>query len=232
MYPFVWYNGPLYASAVEDPDRARASERHPINDYIDILLQRFAERGHTLYGSLNLHWLPSLQRDMNSDITEIIAGSDTYNLVLNNNTVQTSTFHTRPPLFDVLRSEVQQALLNVIDEMLSRYGQEPAFKGLVFHLTEPSELWLGGLEGGYSDWDIAQFEADTAITVQVAGAPNPTRFSERYDWLQTNYPTEWMNWRCGRIRDFYQIVSQHMLTTRSDLNLVLIYIAHPMHIIL
>lgn len=222
-HPAVWYDGPVYNSLVETRVTGRGGAGgadFPTAGWMEILLHRFTERGFKFYPTLNVHRLASLVVSMNADETRVKAGEPTYNAVTWDNKVLSETWHHQPPAFNALHPRVSGQVLALVDELADRYAQSPAFGGVLFHLTKCQLLQLGGLEIGYDDWSIAEFEKDTGLTLPVAER-NPERFSQRYEWLMANAKERWIAWRCARMADYYGEAARRLQRHRSDLQLVL-----------
>lgn len=100
-YPMAWYHGPQFPSQREPSDGfgvAVARDRnqysrwttHPV-DWYSGLLERFGREGLGFQGALTLLRLGSLMKNMNIDLEAIKNGADTYNNMLWNDQVQSST---------------------------------------------------------------------------------------------------------------------------------------------
>ncbi|HUW62573.1 MAG TPA: family 10 glycosylhydrolase [Candidatus Bathyarchaeia archaeon] len=101
VYPMAWYHGPQFPSEREPSDgfglvvardRRQYSRwtTHPVDWYAG-LLDRFAREGIGFQGALTLLRLGSLLQKMNIDLDAIRAGADTFNNMLWNDQVQSST---------------------------------------------------------------------------------------------------------------------------------------------
>jgi len=101
VYPLAWYHGPVFPSETEPAggfdmvvtaDRKQYSRwtTHP-EDWYAGLLDRFAKEGLAFQGALTLMRLGSLMEKMNVDLDAIKAGADTYNNMMWNDQVQSST---------------------------------------------------------------------------------------------------------------------------------------------
>ncbi len=104
--------------------------------------------------------------------------------------------------YNPLNPIVQAAYGRQVRAYAQRYGKYANFGGVHFLGINQSSLFFGSLEEGYSDINIEQFEQDTGINV-----PETTerrRFSARRDWLFANAKSQWINWRCQKIRTFYK----------------------------
>ncbi len=100
-YPMAWYHGPQFPSEREPADgfgMAVTRDRlqysrwttHP-EDWYASLLERFAQEGLAFQGALTLLRLGSLMQKMNIDLDAIKNGAETFNNMLNNDQVQSST---------------------------------------------------------------------------------------------------------------------------------------------
>jgi len=229
MHPLVWYEGPIYNSLVEARG-GKGGFYFPTDGWVDILLDRFEERGFRFVALLNVHQLPSLVRDMNADIARIRSGEPTYNTVSGNNEVFVRTWHHRLPMFNALHPEVQERVLALIREMADRYGDSPAFAGVGFHLTVASMLQPGSLDVSYDDWTVREFEKDTGVTAPVPARASD-RFRRRFLWIKEHARDRWIAWRCRRVAQFYARAADVLRRKRPDLKLVVSVLEPPMSII-
>jgi len=102
VYPINWYHGPIIPvksqpasrfNGVTHPKERRQYSRHAFSfsDWLDGLLTDFDREGYHFTGSLTLLRLGNLMEHMNIDQDAINAGAPTYNNILYDGTVQTST---------------------------------------------------------------------------------------------------------------------------------------------
>ena len=137
----------------------------------------------------------------------------------------TTFFSTRPPLPDPLRPEVQDLLIRNLREILDICADNPVVPAVGFRVNGKIGLCYGGETlgksdryTGYSPWDIAEFEADTGVDVPEM-APTP------YEWIAANCWEQWLDWRCGRTRDFWLRSRDEVRSYRDDL---LLYVSCDM----
>jgi len=228
MHPVLWYGGPIYNSLVE----ARGDKggfHFPTSGWLDIVLERFEERGLKFYGLFNVHDLSSLKRTMNGDIKRVQAGEPTFNSVSKDNDVFIKTWHHRASMFNALHPRVQERVLALVEELAERYSRSPAFAGLGFHLTMAQLLQPGGLEVSYDDWTVGQFESDTGLEIPVS-AKDPKRFGKRYEWIMQHAKDRWIRWRCERVAEYYGKVAGILRGKRKDLRFVVTILEPPMAI--
>jgi hypothetical protein len=129
--------------------------------------------------------------------------------------------HGLAPFYNPLNQHVQQAILNVVHEIVQRYSQHPSFAGLAFELSADSYTQLPGELWGLDDDTISRFQHDTGIQVPGAGS---SRFSDRADFLG---PAEsgdgvkpqreaWLKWRAGILAEFYRRLQKELTDVRPD----------------
>jgi hypothetical protein len=210
-YPAVWYCG-MIGKAGYFP------REHP-NDFIRLILNKFETQQLTFMPTINLHSIPLKTKiAVNAKTFKNGAFHPTAVMIQNNGRPNPGRFHGSPPLFNPLHPETQQYINKCVDNLLDRYADSPAFKGIIFHLTKHTTPWFGTIQAGYNDYNIRQFEQDTKIKVQVSHhAPN--RGKLYYEWLMANAKQAWIEWRCQQISIWYKHIAQRLKARRSDLKL-------------
>jgi hypothetical protein len=258
VYPIVWYHHPLYPSQCEPcgtfstvvgPDRNQYSvwtEQPP--DWVGELLETFGRHGLKFKPSLTLLRLGSLMKDMQVDREAIRRGAETYNNMLGNDAVQSSTGDWTPiynvknlqaraegrlsgmaygenhvsglsgPMFNPLHPTVEKAVLALVDEIAGKYGKYPAFQGISVNLWHATILWFARPEFGYDDWTIGLFEKETGTKIPV-DAGSPDRFSRRFAWLRDHHQEAWFAWRCKKIHELFGKIRDALTAHRTDLTL-------------
>ena len=101
IYPIAWYHGPLFPSEREPSgafDAVVARDRKQYvrwtttpTDWYAKMLERFGKEGLEFQGAMTLMRLGSLLEKMNINLEAIKGGADTFNNMLWNNCVQSST---------------------------------------------------------------------------------------------------------------------------------------------
>lgn len=124
------------------------------------------------------------------------------------------------PIFNPLHPIVQEAVLELVKEIVDRYGQYSAFKGISFNIYASSMLWFGCLHAGYDDYTVRLFETETGITVPVDRSA-PDRFSQRYHYLTASCRRAWIAWRCRKIREFFRRMRDEIVARRPDLRMTI-----------
>lgn len=109
---------------------------------------------------------------------------------------------------DPLRPEVQARLMAFMSEFLEKTRGSAAVPMISFKVNGKMGTCYSGdspehpaEDAGYSEWDIAEFEKDTGLT--VGGTKGDTR--SRYEWLRAEPERwqKWMDWRCQRTKEFW-----------------------------
>ena len=123
-------------------------------------------------------------------------------------------------MFNPLHPTVQKAILGIIQEIVDRYGQSPAFKGISMNMWHATITWFFSLKSGYDDYTTRLFEKETGIAIPV-DPKGPDRFSKRYEYLTKNHSEDWINWRCEKIKELHQQMRDIIVKARPDLRLTI-----------
>jgi hypothetical protein len=124
----------------------------------------------------------------------------------------------RVPYYNLLNPEVQNAMLDVVRELVERTAMHPSFGGIAVQLSPegyamlPEEFW------GLDDDTIARFSRDTRIVVPGEG---PERFTARAEFIRANCLNHWLRWRTGQVTAFYQRMAETVTSIRPDAKLYL-----------
>jgi hypothetical protein len=137
----------------------------------------------------------------------------------------TSLCRSRPvqrglaPYYNVLDPRVQQAMLNVLRELISRYARHPSLAGVAVRLSADGYAQLPGPDWGLDDGTIARFERDTKLQVPGYG---PQRFTQRAAFLgQDPQRRAWLDWRAAELAKFYRHVHEELVAIRPGSRLYL-----------
>jgi hypothetical protein len=104
------------------------------------------------------------------------------------------------PYYSPLDPRVQNAMSDVVRELIDRYGQHRSFGGVALQLGPSSYALLPGQFWGYDDATIDQFERATGREVPGDGE---RRFAEREQWLSNAGREDWLRWRAERMAALY-----------------------------
>ncbi len=129
------------------------------------------------------------------------------------------------PGFNPLHPAVQDRYLMILDELVSKLGDSPAYDGVNIRLMTwagNSWFWLCSLNWGYGDWTINQFEKDTGIDVPTpSGDQSLQRFSERYTFLTSKTMVDrWIAWRNGRMLQYIRKMRDVVTAANPDARLI------------
>jgi hypothetical protein len=130
-----------------------------------------------------------------------------------------STQRKLGPYYNVLHPQVQQAMLAVVEEIVTRYEGNPAYAGLAVELSAHSYAQLPGANWGFDDVTIGQFSRDTGVKVPGQGA---TRFATRSQFLMSDsQQPRWIKWRADRLAEFHQKMAKIVTAQRPTAKLYL-----------
>lgn len=118
------------------------------------------------------------------------------------------------PYYNPLDPAVQQAVFDVVDEILERYRGRAAFRGLAIESSSAGWMQFPGLDWGYDDRTIARFENDTSI--RVPSGEGAARFPVRHAFLTHTARPEWTRWRCARLAEFHRRIAQRVAQAIPD----------------
>ncbi len=109
--------------------------------------------------------------------------------------------------YNVLHPQVQDSMLAVLRELISRYGNHSSFAGLALQLCGYGYAQLPGPQWGMDDTTIAHFQNDTKIDVPGDG---PERFARRASFLTGEARTAWLQWRADELGGFYRRIQDEI----------------------
>jgi hypothetical protein len=105
------------------------------------------------------------------------------------------------PHYNLLDPQVQQAMLEVVSELVDRYDHHPALAGVSVQLSSRGYAQLPPLAWGLDDATISRFQQDTGVQIAAAG---PNRFAARYALVAGQHAEAWRGWRAARLSEFYK----------------------------
>ena len=213
LQPTPLYDTGVWASNARDPVR---------KDVLELLLRLFDRDGLKLVPALGFTTpLPALEtmRRKSSAVTTGIEWVDASG--------KTWLEQNRPdrglaPYYNLLNEQVQEAVLDVVREVLARYAGHTSFQGLALQLSANGYAQLLGPEWGLDDDTIGRFGRDTGVTVPGEG---PDRFRQRAEFLlgrdQRKQREAWLTWRAGVIAKFHQRIAEEIAQARPAAKLYL-----------
>ncbi|MFW6125451.1 MAG: family 10 glycosylhydrolase, partial [Pirellulales bacterium] len=166
-------------------------------DVLELLCRLFARRGLTLVPSLDFAApLPALEARLRG------GGPETVGMRWVGPTGKTwsETYPKRRGMaayYNVLHPEVQRAMIEVIEEVVDRYGQHGSFGGVGVQMTAYGYAQLPGPRWGMDDATIRRFTAETDVRVPGSG---PGRFARRAGFLARGPQRDvWLCWRAAKL---------------------------------
>lgn len=121
--------------------------------------------------------------------------------------------------YNVLHPRVQEAMLEVVRELLGRYSHHPSFLGLAVQLSAHGYAQLPGPDWGLDDATIARFSRETQTSVPGSG---PARFADRARFLASEpQRSVWLRWRSEKLHAFHQRLRAEVAASRPGAELFL-----------
>ena len=202
LQPTPRYDTGMFFSTGQDPIR---------KDVVELLYRLFDREGLILIPELQFSTpLPALEKVLTSDGE----GATGIELIARDGRSWRETkasYRGLAPYYNPLNPRVQQAVLEVVEELAGRYRSHESFGGVAIELSSVGYLQLPGLKWGYDDGTIARFEKDTGLRIPSDGQPDAApldRFRRRYEFLTGQVREEWIRWRCQELARFHQRLSE------------------------
>lgn len=123
------------------------------------------------------------------------------------------------PYYNPLNETVQQAMLDVFRELVTRYANHPSFAGVGISISADGYAQLLGPEWGFDDNTIAQFERDMQTRVVVQPGEDP--MLQRTRFLLGEGRAVWLQWRAQKLASLYRKMDQELQTLRPGAKLYL-----------
>ena len=195
----------------------------PTLNYLEMLFQRFSREGLTLIPAIEFDLpIPSLERLLHEHpgITEeILIGNP------------------RDRQYNLLHPAVQQAMGEIVLDLVNRFGHHPSFGGVAVLLAPETYAQLPFAVYPPDDYTFAQFRQETE---QQLGVPFPDeqrlrttmptqqflvqKNAERLQFLQSDRKIwdTWIRWRAAKVSGFYANLARQIASRRSDAPLYLL----------
>jgi len=210
LEPTPRYDTGAYFSTGQDPMR---------KDVLELLLRHFDRDGLALIPELQFSSpLPVLERALaqghDSDRGIELIGSDGRSW-----REARGALRGRAPYYNPLNPRVQDAVLDVVRELVDRYARHPSFRGVALELSSVGYLQFPGLDWGYDDETIERFERATGVAVpSLAGRE---RFKRRHEFLTGRERERWVQWRCDELARFHRRLSDAVTTAGPNVRFIL-----------
>ena len=127
----------------------------------------------------------------------------------------------RAPYYNLLNPVVQNAMLDVVRELVERTASHPSFGGVAVQLSPegyamlPEEFW------GLDDDTISRFSRDTRIIIPDKPGGENDRYLARAELIRSQYLEQWLRWRADQVSNFYRRMAEIVTQSRPDAKLYL-----------
>jgi hypothetical protein len=214
LQPTTRYDTGAYLETGQDPER---------KDVLEMLFRLFDREGLKLIPALEFATpLPDLEailREGEADTQGMVwVGRDGRSWPQVHQSCQ-----GRAPYYNILDGRVQEAMLDVLRELVKRYSHHPSFAGVAIQLSADGYAQLPARSvdsaWGLDDDTIGRFQAATGIKISAEG---PNRFDERFRQLASpQVESGWLTWRAEQVAAFYRRAYQELTAQRPDTRLYL-----------
>jgi hypothetical protein len=129
-----------------------------------------------------------------------------------------------PPHFNALDPGNQQWYVGMVQELVARYRDSPAFQGVSLRYMTWANAALDNLvdlDWGYDDATIGLYRTEAGSKVPVGTQADPARFQRRHDWLLANERAAWIQWRCAKLTQLLTRIRDTVRAARPDLQVYL-----------
>jgi hypothetical protein len=211
--PSLLYDNGRLASNGQDPAP---------KDVLELLLRLFDREGLALVPEMQFDTpLPDLERRLRepAEMTEDLLLVDGEGRTRAETPNAAGAAH---PGYNILSPRVQQAVLDIVQELVERYRAHPSLAGVAFELSPASILQLPGMEWGYDRPTIHRFEQSTRTRVAAADGKTWQRDACRY--LTTTARREWLRFRAAEVARFHQRLAE--VVTRANPEARVIFSGH------
>lgn len=113
-----------------------------------------------------------------------------------------------------LHESVQSTSLKMVQEIVQRYKDSPAFQGISLRLRPGSPLVFAGEHSGYNADLIREFARDKGLQL-------PDENQSLQEWMSGSARLTYLTWRAERLSDFYQKLARVLQQQDRKLNLYL-----------
>lgn len=202
------YDTGILASTAQDPMR---------KDFVELLLSAFDRAGLFVFVGLEFASpLPELERlargtrGQQSGIEWIGADGRTW---------KEHRGGAAAPRYNLLNERVQEAMLRVVREVVTRYDAHPSLAGVAVQLAGNGYAQLLEPKWGFDDNTVRRFEQETGIAVPGNG---PQRFAVRAHFLLGEKRREWVAWRAKVVSGFYAQLRDEVHSQKRPRELLLL----------
>lgn len=138
------------------------------------------------------------------------------------------------PHYNLLHPLVQEAMIEVVSEILDRYAHHSSFDGLGIMLSMHSFAQLpDDVYFGMDDLTTTRFVRESGLSEKYQNrkeiplqefltATGPTRYRFRAEFIRDHCREEWIQWRAETVARFYSRIADLIIARRSDTSLYLV----------
>ncbi|MCA9017465.1 MAG: family 10 glycosylhydrolase, partial [Planctomycetaceae bacterium] len=209
LAPTPRYDSGVYHSSGQDVVR---------KDVLEMLFQIFDREQLTLMPELQFSSvLTGLEQSIQEDSAQA-AGIELVNQYGQTWRNAKGTTRGQAPYYNPLNPLVQNEIADIFSELVTRYKNHPSFQGVAVQLSLNGYLQLPGLDWGYDDFTVSQFEKETGV--KVPAASDSAKYEKRYLFLTTTAFPQWTQWRCQKIKELHQRLADVLAKERPDAQIV------------
>lgn len=138
-------------------------------------------------------------------------------------------FATNGEHYNLLHPDVQEAMIDVLGELVGRCSAHSSFAGLGIILSPEGYAQLSNPLHGLDDRTIRQFQTETGIELSddataIKENSSSHRFAARIHYFRTHPEASeaWIAWRCQKVSEFYRRVHEVVVSARPEARLFLV----------
>lgn len=220
-YAFVRYSW----THLDDGPVNDLGENFRVAGWSSLMLDMMADRGKQVIATLNIYTVPKRPVDLEFSAPSGAAGNsgaaDAGRFsVRRNGESEVAGAGTTDPVgcgTNPVHPAVRARMLEIVAEILRRFGTHPAFKGIDLWCASYSPFLFNSLDNGYDDYTTALFERETGLAIPVTGN-GAGRFAERYHYLTGPARSSWLAWRAKKTTELFREIDALVRKTRPDLH--------------
>lgn len=178
--------------------------------FFPLMLDMFAGRDKSLLAGIDIYTLPESSLEPEKNAQRLKDGY--FQIDAAGKVIKPRVGYGRPNLF---HPDAEASFFRHFKEILRRYGEHPGFAG--FNLWATDIFWAP--DGGYSDYTISLFEADTGIVIEDGEGDD--RFAKRKAILENDLASDWYDWRARKVAQFLSHMTVEMQAVNPGLKLYL-----------
>lgn len=185
-------------------------------DVVELLFKTFDSRGLKLVPSIQFN-MPLTQLDTQTSGTGELAGTLLRDGVGRTWNQRFSTDRGLGPYYNPLNVHVQKAMIDVVRELVDRYGHHPSFGGVMIAMTPngythfPSSHW--GLDVETVNQFVGQVEPDSADALMS--------HQQRVQAIKSELRQPWLTWRSQKLSEFYSRIAEAVQSQAAGAKLYL-----------